>query len=101
MKQIDCTRVYAHTFAEVEYEMGKAPRGTRMIVYVTEAGEYHKLKVGDTLAFSKKNRQFSSFHKDAGTWLDKNGYEQDGQRLVRDLLDSLHRCGFKFAVTLE
>ena len=100
MKTIDCGTVYAHTFFEVEYEMGKASRGTRMTVHITEQGRHYDLKQGDEISYKKKNKQFSPFHGDAGTWVDEKGYWQDGQEIVRNLLASLHRCGFTFFVTL-
>ena len=100
MQEFDCTFIYAHTFAEIECEMGKTKRGARLTIRVTEAGRHHDLQAGDERAFAKKNIQFSPFYKDVGTWVDESGYEKDGLCIVRDFMASLTRCGFKYRVTL-
>jgi hypothetical protein len=81
--------------------MGKASRGTRMAIRITGQGRHYDLKLGDEIIYKKRNRQFSPFYKDAGTWVDKKGYEQDGLKIVRGLLASLRRCDYKFTVTIE
>ena len=101
MKEFDCKTIYAHTFPEIEFEMGKAARGARMTVNITGEGRGYALKRGDERCFTKKNKQFSPFCKDAGTWVDKQGYAQDGHGIVRDLLAGLNRCGYEFMVRLE
>ena len=100
MKEIDCRTVYAHTFIEIENEMTYAPRGARMTVHITEQGNGYALKAGDEVCYQKKNMRLSPFHKDAGTWVDGQGYDQDGLRVVRDFLIGLHRCDFKFIVRI-
>lgn len=101
MKEIDCTTVYAHTFIAIENGMAHAPRGARMTVRITEKGNGYALKAGDKVRYKKKSMRLSPFYKDAGTWVDGRGYDEDGLRIVRDFLMGLHRCGFKFMVEIE